>query len=79
MVEGKWRIRYSDELYTLYDGMAFSTLIRIKRFQWADHEIIMGKERVPRRALQGHYGDRRLVGEPRNRWEYMVPWYRKMQ
>ena len=56
----------------LYDYVALSTLIRIKRLQWAGYVIRMVKERIPRRAFEGHYGGRRMVGRPLNRWEDMV-------
>ena len=36
------------------------------------HVIRMGKDKVPRRDLEGHYEGRRMVGRPRNRWENMV-------
>ena len=44
----------------------------MKRIEWAGHVIRMGKDGVPRRALEGQYGGRRMVGRPLNRWEDMV-------
>ena len=31
------KIRYNGELYKLYDDIALSTLIRLKRLKWAGH------------------------------------------
>lgn len=72
MDKGLWRIRYNGELYKLYDDIALSTLIRLKRLKWAGHIVRMEEERIPRKVLDGHFGGKRMVGRPRIQWEEMV-------
>jgi hypothetical protein len=36
---GEWRIKYNDELYTLYKDSDIITYIKINRLRWARHVI----------------------------------------
>lgn len=68
-VQGEWRIRYNNELYSLYGELPLSHVIRIKRLKWAGHLIRMEEHRVPKKVFSGDFGGGRPVGRPRNRWE----------
>ena len=35
----EWRIKYDNELYTLYEESDIGTYIKIKRLRWAGHVI----------------------------------------
>ena len=53
MDRGIWRIRFNGELYKLYDYIALSTLIRLKRLKWAGH---VARMEGGRKVLEGHFG-----------------------
>jgi hypothetical protein len=36
---GEWRVKYNDELYTLYKENDIVTYIKINRLRWAGHVI----------------------------------------
>ncbi|KAJ4429704.1 hypothetical protein ANN_21907 [Periplaneta americana] len=67
-VQGEWRIRYNNELYSMYGEPPLSHIIRIKRLKWAGHLIRMEEHRVPKKIFLGDFGG----GIPHNRWEYGV-------
>jgi hypothetical protein len=45
---GEWRIKYNDELYTLYKDSDIMTYIKISRLRWAGH-VIRLEEQNPTR------------------------------
>ena len=70
--QGQWRVRWNEELKTLFGEMSISEVVRYKRLQWAGHVIRMEEDRMPRRILQAKFEGRRTVGRPRIRWEDAV-------
>ena len=48
---GEWRIKYSNELYTLYKESDIVTYIKINRLKWAGHVIGMEEQSATRRVL----------------------------
>ena len=55
-----WRIKYNNELYTLYKESDIVTYIKINRLKWAGHVIRM-KEQSPTRS--SHCNGRRKETE----------------
>jgi endonuclease/exonuclease/phosphatase family metal-dependent hydrolase/ribosomal protein S28E/S33 len=68
-IEDVWRTRYNVELYTIFDDPEVSTLIKLRKLQWAGHVVRMDDERIPKRALKGKAEGKRPVGKPRKRWQ----------
>ena len=48
---GEWRIKYNNELYTLYKESDIVTYIKINRLKWAGHVIRMEEQSPTRRVL----------------------------
>jgi hypothetical protein len=48
---GEWRIKYNNELYTLYKECDIVTYIKINRLKWAGHVICMEEQSPTRRVL----------------------------
>ena len=66
---GEWRIKYNNELYTLYKESDIVTYIKINRLKWAGHVIRMEEQRPTRRVLVAVVERRRQRGRPKLRWE----------
>ena len=49
--KGEWRIKYNNELYTLYKESDIVTYIKINRLKWAGHVIRMEEQSPTRRVL----------------------------
>jgi len=45
---GEWRIKYNNELYTLYKETDIVTYTKINRLKWAGHVIRMEKQSATR-------------------------------
>jgi hypothetical protein len=65
----EWRIKYSNELYTLYKESNTITYIKINRLKWAGHVIRMEEQSATRRVLVAVVEGRRQRGRPKLRWE----------
>jgi hypothetical protein len=65
----KWRIRYNNELYTLYKENDIVTCIKINRLRWAGHVIQMEEKNPARRVLFAVVEGRRQRGRPKLRLE----------
>ena len=65
---GMWRIRHNKEIYDLFKEPKISTLVKLKRLQWARHVQGMDEGRIPKRVMTGVMFGRRLVGKPKKRW-----------
>ena len=48
---GEWRIKYNNDLYTLYKDSDIETYIKINRLKWAGHVIRMEEQSITRRVL----------------------------
>jgi hypothetical protein len=48
---GTWRIRYNKEIYTLYGDPELSTVIKLRRLQWAGHVQRMEGQSVSRMVM----------------------------
>ena len=68
----RWRPRWNNELYTLYNDLNIVEYIKIRRLGWAGHVIRMEEERIPKKVLNGTFHYTRPVGRPRTRWADVV-------
>ena len=59
---GEWRIKYNNELYTLYKESDIVTYIKINRLKRAGHVIRMAELSSTRRVLVGVVEGRRQTG-----------------
>ena len=66
---GEWRIKYSNELYTLYKESDIVTYIKINRLKWAGHVIRIVEPSATRRVLVAVAEGRRQRGRLKLRWE----------
>ena len=64
---GEWRIKYNNELYTLYKESDILTYIKINRLKWAGHVISMEEQNATRRVLVAAVEGRRQRGRPKLR------------
>ena len=67
--KGEWRIKYNNELYTLYKESDIVTYIKINQLKWAGHVIRMEEQSPTRRVLVAVVEGRRQWGRPKLRWE----------
>jgi hypothetical protein len=70
--EGRWRPRWNNELYRLYNDLNIVENIRIRRLGWVGHIIRMEGGRIPKKVPNGNFHNMRPVGRPRIRWEDAV-------
>jgi len=66
---GEWRIKYNNELYTLYKESDKVTYIKMNRLKWAGHFIHMEEQSPTRRVLVAVVEGRRQRGRLQLRWE----------
>jgi len=66
---GEWRIKYNNELYTLYKESDIVTYTKINRLKWAGHVIRMEEQSPTRRVFVAVVEGRRQRGRPKLRWE----------
>ena len=66
---GEWRIKYNNELYTLYKESDTVTYIKTNRLRWAGHVIRLEEQNPARRVLVAVVEGRRQRGRPKLRWE----------
>ena len=64
---GEWRMKYNNELYTLYKESDIVTFIKINRLKWAGHVIRMEEQSPTRRVLVAVVERRRQRGRPKLR------------
>jgi hypothetical protein len=69
---GCWRLRWNNELYSLYNESNIVEDIKIRRIERAGHIIRMEEERIPQKVLNGNFHTTRLVRRPRTRWADVV-------
>jgi hypothetical protein len=67
-----WRIRYNKEIYILYGDPELSTVIKLRRLQWAGHVQRMESQSIPRMVMAGQMFGKRPVGKPKKRWMVAV-------
>jgi hypothetical protein len=65
----EWKIKYSDELCTLYKDSDIITYIKINRLRWAGHVIRLEEQNRARRFFVAVVEGRRQKGRPKLRWE----------
>jgi hypothetical protein len=66
---GRWRIRYNEELYREYKDLDLVSCIKFKRLQWAGHVQRLPLDHIPKKALKAEFTGNRPVGRPRFKWE----------
>ena len=59
---GMWKMRSNKEIYDLFKEPEISTLVKLKRLQWAGHVQRMDERRIPKRVRTGVMFGRRPVG-----------------
>jgi hypothetical protein len=64
----KWRSRYNDELYHLYDETDLVTTVRITRLRWAGHTVQMQDNLPCKKITLDKPEGRRQVGRPNLLW-----------
>jgi hypothetical protein len=67
--KGEWRIKYNDELYTLYKDSDIITYIKINRLRWAGHVIRLEEQNAATRVFAAVVEGRNQKGRPKLRWE----------
>jgi hypothetical protein len=50
--EGRWRPRWNNELYGLYNDLNIVEDIKIRRLGWAGHVIRMEEGRIPKKGTE---------------------------
>jgi hypothetical protein len=48
---GCWRLRWNNELYSLYNELNIVENIKIRSVEWAGHLIRMEEGRIPKKVL----------------------------
>ena len=66
---GEWRIKYNNELYTLYKESDLITCIKLDRLKWTGYVIGMEEQSATRGVLVAAVEGRRQSGRPKLRWE----------
>jgi hypothetical protein len=66
---GEWRIKYNNELYTLYKENDIVTYIKVNRLRWAGHVIRLEEQSPARTVLVAVVEGKRQRGRPKLRWE----------
>jgi hypothetical protein len=66
---GECRVKYNNELHTLYEESDIVTYIKINRLRWAGHVIRLEEQNPARRVLVAVVEGRRQRGRPRLRWK----------
>jgi hypothetical protein len=69
---GRWRPRWNNELYSLYNAPNIVEDIKIRRLGWVGHIKRMEEEWIPKKVLNGNFRTTRPVRRPRNRWADVV-------
>jgi hypothetical protein len=69
---GEWRIKYNEELYTLYKDSDIIIYIKINRLRWAGHVILLEEQNPARRVFAAVVEGRRQKGRHKLRWEDVV-------
>jgi hypothetical protein len=67
--KGEWRIKYNDELYTLYKDSDIVTYTKVNRLRWAGHVIRLEEQSPTRRVLVAVVEEKTQRGRPKLRWE----------
>ena len=65
---GEWRIKYNNELYTLYKESDIVTYIKINRLRWAGYVIRMEEQSPTRIVLVAVVEGRRQAETKMGRW-----------
>jgi hypothetical protein len=67
-INGSWRLRYNEELYSMYRSGDVITHIKLRRLEWAGHVHRKQSSRIPKKLKEGRILGGRPVGRPRRRW-----------
>jgi len=65
---GQWRSKTNEELMTKYKAPDIENVIKIRRFEWLGHVVIMNETRSVKKIFEGKLEGRRSRGRPRLRW-----------
>jgi GTP1/Obg family GTP-binding protein len=68
MENNVWRIRYNEELNTLFKGEDIVRFIKSQRIRWLGHVERMEENEIWKRMLKGRLYSKRRKGRPRMRW-----------
>jgi hypothetical protein len=67
-IDGVWQRCYSQELYSLFNGVDIIKRIKINRLRWAGHVIRRENEEIIKRLMIVKPEGKRKKGRPRMRW-----------
>jgi len=67
--KGGWRIKFNNQLYTLYEDCDTVTYVKIICLKWAGHIIGMEEQTTTRRVLIAALERRRQRGRLKLSWE----------
>jgi hypothetical protein len=54
-INRSWRLRYNEELYSMYTSADVITHIKLRKLEWAGHVHRMQRSRIPKNLLKGEY------------------------
>jgi hypothetical protein len=66
---GEWRIKYNNELYTLYKESDIVTYMKVNRLRWTGHVIRLEEQSRARTVVVAVVEGKRQMGKPKLRWE----------
>jgi hypothetical protein len=67
-INGSWRLRYNEELYSVYRSAHVLIHIKLRRLEWAGHVHRMQSSRIPEKLIEGRKLEGRRGGGARRRW-----------
>jgi len=62
-------MRYSSEIYDLYEAVNVTAFIKYRQLQWASYVTRMAEHRMRKEVLQQIIRSTNRVGKPRETWE----------
>ena len=62
-------MRYSTEIYDLYEAVNVTEFIKYRQLQWAGYITRIVEHRMPKEVLQHIIRSKNRVGKPREMWE----------
>ena len=67
--EKGWRMRYSTEIYDLYEDMKVTAFVKFRGLRWSGYVMGMVEHCMAKEVLQQIIHSKRRVEKPRERWE----------
>jgi hypothetical protein len=64
--EGRWRLRWSNELHSLYNDVNTVEDFKIRRLGWAGHIVRMEDERIPKKSFEREIPQHKTSGKTKS-------------